>query len=517
MNDQLTTRLILPLALLGGLLLLIAGGSAWYVRDMQQRVAGPIGTSVASVRAAQELEISAREVRTHISRYLITGERKYLATVPQLQQRTAEALARAEQAAGTPEEDTLMRQVRRGYENFFTQYEKIQKNPPARGMYLSIMELIDDVLDREILDPAHAYLRLNEGMLARASEENQAAADRLTVGLLGLGLCGAVGGVLGGWALAAALRRSFQRTEERLRDAADRLDRAVLRDAEPLPEPPPADALERVHVSVSAVLRRLRRTERDALRAEQLAWVGQMAAGIAHEIRNPLMAMKLLVQAAADRPGGPRLSPRDFRVLEEEITRLELIVSGFLDFARPPRPDQRPVPARPLLEQVLDGVRTRAELQGVRLELDPPGDGVVLHADANQLRQVLYNLLFNALDAQPRGGRVRVGVEIESAPGEEPAAVLRVEDDGPGLPPALGENIFEPFVSTKESGLGLGLSICRRIAESHGGSVRAANRPDGGAVFAVRLPVARVADTPEPRPLAPARPAAAPLTNGERV
>jgi signal transduction histidine kinase len=255
------------------------------------------------------------------------------------------------------------------------------------------------------------------------------------------------------------------------------------------PEPSGDDTLERVSVSVSAVVKRLRQTERDALRAEQLAWVGQMAAGIAHEIRNPLMAIKLLVQTAADRPDGPSLRPRDFQVLEEEIVRLEAIVSGFLDFARPPRLDPRPVDVGELASHVAEGIRPRADLQGVAIHIDEPPEPVIASADPNQLRQVLLNLLFNALDAQPRGGEVQVAVRIDRSSPKDPQLQMTVADNGQGIPPSVGERIFEPFVSTKESGLGLGLSICRRIVEAHGGTLTVANRPTGGAVFTLRFPI----------------------------
>src|SRR4029078_645396 len=131
-----------------------------------------------------------------------------------------------------------------------------------------------------------------------------------------------------------AVGRNLIRTEATLRTTAETLDRAAKRTNDP--DAPPEDTLGRVSVSVSAVLQRLRDIERDALRAEQLAWVGQMAAGIAHEIRNPLTAIKLLVQAATDPRRSTGFRPRDLQVLEGEILRLEQIISTFLDFARPP-------------------------------------------------------------------------------------------------------------------------------------------------------------------------------------
>lgn len=507
MSPRVVARLTAPLAVVSLLLLVSAVGAAWYVRHLQQTVAGPIATSVASVRAAQELEISIRELIAQMNRYLVTGERKHLDPLPRLKRRTEQALADADKAAVTAEEQALMRRTRAGYEHFSGEYERVLKEPPAQGLYVRMAELTDTVLTDEVLDPAHEYLRLNEGVLAQASAANQALADRLTVGLVGLGVCGSAGGLLGGWAIAAAVRRSIVRTEGWLRETAALLDRAARAEEAGAPlAAAPGDPLERATASVSAVLRRLRETERAALRAEQLAWVGQMAAGIAHEVRNPLMAIKLLVQAAADRPGGSGFRPRDLRVLEEEIVRLEQIVSGFLDFARPPRPDARPVDVATLVCQTVDGVRARADLQGVAVEVRTPPGPAVAAVDPNQLRQVVYNLLFNALDAQPGGGRVAVSIEPRTEADDQPEVAVTVADAGPGLPADLGDRIFEPFVSTKEAGMGLGLSICRRIAEAHGGTLGAAAAPGGGAVFTVRLPVRPVASPAaadgRPHPLA---------------
>jgi two-component system sensor histidine kinase HydH len=512
MTPRIVTRLTIPIAAVSALLLGLAVVAAWYIEDMQERASGPIASSVASMMAARELEISTREVSVQWNRYLITLDREYLEKVPDLKHRITDALAKAETTSSTPEEKNLIRQIREGYDKFYKQYDTLlnspppqalaailsytvipeydreHHNPPTQGRYAEIIKLTDNILTKLILEPAHEYLRLNEEMLKQTSEENHLLARRLTNSVLAVGLCGSAGGLLAGWVIAATVRRSLRYTQQRLRDAARQLDAAVPGSTIE-PEPSSDDTLERVSVSVSAVVKRLRQTEKDALRAEQLAWVGQMAAGIAHEIRNPLMAIKLLVQTAADRPDGPSLRPRDFQVLEEEIVRLEAIVSGFLDFARPPRPDPRSLDVLELASHVVDGIRPRADLQGVAIFIEEPAEPVIASADPNQLRQVLLNLVFNALDAQPRGGEVRIAARIDRTNSKDPHLLMTVADEGQGIPPSVGERIFEPFVSTKESGLGLGLSICRRIVEAHGGTLSAANRQSGGAVFTLRFPI----------------------------
>lgn len=489
MTPQIATRLTIPIACVSALLLGLAVISAWYIQDMQERASGPIASSVASMAAARELEIITREVSVQCNRYLITHDDRYLEKVPDLKHRIEEALKNARAASITPAELDLINQIEEGYVAFYAEYDKQLKSPfPSQGLYPKLIELTDNVLAKQILEPAHEYLRLNEEMLKQANDTNQQLARRLTNSLLAVGLCGSAGGVLAGLVITMTVRRSIRHTQERLLDAARQLDAAVPGNAVE-PEPSTEDTLERVSVSVSAVVKRLRQTERDALRAEQLAWVGQMAAGIAHEIRNPLMAIKLLVQTAADRPDGSSLRPRDFQVLEEEIVRLEAIVSGFLDFARPPRPDPRPVDMVELAHHVADGIRPRADLQGVAIHVEEPPEPVIASADPNQLRQVLLNLVINALDAQPRGGAVRIAASLERGSAREPQLVIAVADDGPGIPPGVGEKLFEPFFSTKESGLGLGLSICRRIVEAHGGTIFASSSASGGAIFTLRFPI----------------------------
>lgn len=500
MQSRIVARLTAPVVAVSVSLIVVALGAAWYVRDSQRGVSVMMDSHVASVHAALELEISLREIHVQFDRYLITGERKHLDSVPRLRQRADEALADAEKLATTEQEQALMRRVKKGYRHFFAEYDRLEQTPPPQGVYAKVLELIDTVLAREILEPAREYLRVNEAMLTRATETNQELSQRITLGLVGLGVCGSVGGLLGGWVIAVSLRRSLLDTDRVLRDTAEQLGEAAHAPLA-LPATGTTDTtLQRVTAAAAAVLQRLKQTERDALRAEQLAWVGQMAAGIAHEVRNPLTVIKLLVQAATDPRRAVGFRPRDLRVLEGEILRLEQIISAFLDFARPPRPTKKTVATRELLDECLAGVATRAELQRVVVRLDAPPDLPDLDADPGQIKQVLYNLMFNALDVLATGGTIRVGVVVAGRPGREELTVC-VADTGPGLPAGLEGRLFDPFVSTKETGLGLGLSICKRIVEAHGGVIAATNSPTGGAVFTVTLPCAAVAPADVRRPM----------------
>lgn len=485
--NQMRARLTTPVSMVSLLLLIIATGAAWYIDRIQRSVSELLNNNVSSLRAAQELEVRIKETRTHLNRYLMTGDRKYLEAIPELKQRNDESLAAVEAVADTPTERQLFQRIQQGYRHFFKEYDKLMNQAATQGMLQRLIELDDNVMVKEIVEPAREYSRVNETALNQSLVENAKLTDRLSIALLGLGLCGAFGGVLGGWVMASTIRRSILHTEEQLLTTAVKLQEAIP--AQTL-RPTPVrrgsqNPIEEVTRSASAVLSRLKRTEQEALRAEQLAWVGQMAAGIAHEVRNPLMTIKLLVQTIAESSAAEGIQPKQMHVLEEEIVRLEQIISTFLDYARPPRLERKLVEIGPLVGQVVDSVRNRADLQKVAIELQVPTQPIVAEIDGNQLRQVIYNLLFNALDAQASGGHLIVRIKADHGK----ALVLEVEDDGVGLPQQLGETIFEPFVSTKPSGLGLGLSICRRIVEGHGGTLRAASRDKGGSIFTLRVPL----------------------------
>jgi signal transduction histidine kinase len=165
---------------------------------------------------------------------------------------------------------------------------------------------------------------------------------------------------------------------------------------------------------------------------------------------------------------------------------MEHSLQTFLDFARPPKPERRLVNLHDLIASVLGLTRGRAEKQKVTVQVEAPAEPIHLIADAGQVQQVLVNLILNALDAMPGGGRLHLVVRVVAGWIE-----IDVTDNGPGIPAELLPRLFQPFVSGKDTGLGLGLAISLRIAEDHGGTIRVANQPGSGATFTIRLPGAR--------------------------
>lgn len=227
-----------------------------------------------------------------------------------------------------------------------------------------------------------------------------------------------------------------------------------------------------------------RDSDQKLLRAEQMMALGQVAAGVAHELRNPLTSIKGLVQVNQRDLEDRGMPAEDLAVIEHEIRRMERTLQTFLDFARPPKPDRRQADIATIIDRVLALVGGRARKQQVALHLLQPETPVVAEVDEDQIQQLLLNLVLNALDAMPQGGHV----EIELRQPQDRLVEILVRDTGPGIAPHILPKVFETFVSSKETGVGLGLPLSRRIAEDHGGSLAAYNLPLAGACFVLRLP-----------------------------
>ncbi len=240
---------------------------------------------------------------------------------------------------------------------------------------------------------------------------------------------------------------------------------------------------------------RVKLVESQALaeRNEKLASLGLLAASVAHEIRNPLTAIKaaLFIQQKKLRSGSPE--HEDVRVVEKEIVRLERIVNDFLLFARPADPEIAPIQASQPLKEVQALLTTPLSKAGIRLVREESAP-LNLKADLAQLKQVLINLVQNAADSTENGGTVTLRARRDRkrlTNGETDVVVLEVADNGRGIPPEVEKRLFDPFFTTKENGTGLGLSIAARMVEKQGGALQYQTRPNYGTTFGIILPEAK--------------------------
>ena len=247
----------------------------------------------------------------------------------------------------------------------------------------------------------------------------------------------------------------------------------------------PDDEVERGSILVFQDLSRVKRLEERVRRADQLASLGAMAAGMAHEIRNPLASVLTGVQILGSLPPGDPRAKRHTETIVQQITRVNRIVQDLLTLGRPAKPKVEPCAIdRPITQAVL-GLGSRASERGVNIVLEIPTPPPMAMMDDGQIQQVLLNLLLNAVEAMPAGGDLVVRAVERPETG-----TVRVEviDTGEGIPPENLSQVFTPFYSTKAQGSGLGLSVCNRIISDHGGQMELASTVGKGTTVTIELP-----------------------------
>jgi signal transduction histidine kinase len=238
---------------------------------------------------------------------------------------------------------------------------------------------------------------------------------------------------------------------------------------------------------------RVRLVESQALveRQEKLASLGMLAAGVAHEIRNPLTAIKawLFIQQKHLQPGTPEQT--DAEVIAKEITRLENLVKGVLLFARPSDPHFITVPADEPLRQVQTLLQPQLAKNHIKIGLAGEPVNAQVRIDPQQIQQVLINLIQNGADSIHGNGEVTLRARLDTkrlAEHVTEVVILEVTDSGKGIPPEVQKRLFDPFFTTKEGGTGLGLSIASRIVEKHGGALQYQTLMNQGTTFGIVLP-----------------------------
>ncbi len=247
----------------------------------------------------------------------------------------------------------------------------------------------------------------------------------------------------------------------------------------------------RTEAELQATDDRLQETIRAAARSEHLAALGRLASGVAHEIRTPLASLKLYLQSVQEEI---TISPEfneDFDIAMREVERIENTINHFLQFARPQQPVLGNVDLVQLVDEAMVVVRPRANHQDVAVQMHVAPDLCDISGDKRLLGEALVNILVNALDEMPGGGRLAIRIKNAGNPGTNMPgswAAIEVTDSGPGIPEPDIEKLFEPFYTTKASGSGLGLAIVRGTVQQHGGILRIRSTPGHGTTFTILLP-----------------------------
>lgn len=229
----------------------------------------------------------------------------------------------------------------------------------------------------------------------------------------------------------------------------------------------------------------LQESKYELVRSEKLAFTGRIAASIAHEIRNPLTNVTMSVQQikkAVNKPENPMA--KHVEIIERNTERINYLITELLNCARPPKLDIQPSHIHMILKNVLESANSKIRLQRIKVVNRFISDLPLIMVDRNQIERAFLNIVLNAIEAMPKGGKLAITTELKGS-----LVVLKVQDTGKGIPEKEIIRIFDPFFSSKSGGVGLGLTLCYGIIVSHGGTIEVKSKPKKGTIFIVSLPV----------------------------
>ncbi len=479
---SLRARILLLLAAL--VLTSMVGGvvAMWHTHRMDHLFTLVIDTDVIGLQAAEELETSLTRQKGLTTYFFLDGDPEWLTQLNQLDQAFNTWLKKARSLADTNKELGILNEIESNYLHYsfardqvIELYKKDEREAGAkrhwevRQEFFAIRELCDQ------------YKEIHQAKINLARTQSRAESRVINRMALVAIPCVLILGVLLGLVLIYQVLRPIQqlatgvtsgdigtRSPDEVKALRGRVDRLI-------------DHVDQTETQ-------LEESREHLLQAEKLAMVGKLAAGVAHTIRNPLTSVNMRLFSLERTLELSPTQQEDFEVISEEIHRLDTIVQNFLEFSRPPKLKMQKISPSDVVDMSLQLLRHRLESYRVQVEVERQRRLPQIEADPEQLKEALINLLVNAYEAVGDGGSIVIREEEGVAEPLGQVVVIRVSDNGPGIPESIQEKLFQPFFSTKEEGTGLGLSIAFRIVEEHGGWLSLKSREGGGATFVITLP-----------------------------
>jgi len=483
---------------------LLVGAEAIRSNLLERRALQALGESMSRTRTYAELETAMFDQTEIIWRYLsgmdVTARQEFRLAgqvVGYWQDRWAGEL-RPEEATLAESVKHIQQQIQDTGESIFRLYDRGEKQAAyamARQEIKGRLQPALTQLNRDIYRRARessvrgAYVRLQE-ILA-----NQ---ERVLLSIVVLTLAA---GLLGSWLISRSLARPLNELTRAMsvvgsgqlehpiitdsRDEVGDLARAFAGMTDKLRQS--RTDMERLNNQLESKIVQLQRTQAQLVQSEKLASIGEMSAAVAHGLRNPLASLRAAAQVVRHHPSAPS-SAEHLDAIIGEVDRLDRRISHLLSFSRPAPFHPMTESVRRLIENLLPAFSELLRERRVELQLDVPATLPEVRVDPMQLEQALVEIVSNALDAMPDGGRLRISASLDGASDSRDQVSIDVTDTGKGIPESVLPSVCEPFFTTRSEGTGLGLAIAKRYVEQNGGRLGIASRP-GATIVTVRLPV----------------------------
>lgn len=430
-------RIIAGFAIMAILSVLI-GYLAFVTTGNLQKISSAImKENVSSLKAAEELEIALLNQKGLVGNYLLDGNIVWLKTLEEKKKDFEIWFRNAQGVALTSEEKKILQDISSFYKTYDNQRNRTIKLYQAGNIIEARRILANDMKNSvdSVYQKCEDLLLVNEMLIAKAETSSKKNVIRMTV-LIWLTIIGTLGlGGIMGFFIA-------------------------------------------------------RKINEELVRSAKMASLGQLSATVAHEVRNPLTSIKMRIYSLQNQLKDKIDFKEDIQVIDEEINRLEGIVKNFLDFARPPNLSLQTCDIVKILGSVINLVKSKAESSNIRIENKIETPLPEIRVDKEQIRQVFLNIMLNAIEAMPKGGIVELTAHSDMYDKKSNGKLkIWIKDTGRGMGPDLKSKLFEPFISTKEQGTGLGLFIASRITKLHKGDIHIDSEPGKGATVTIELPL----------------------------
>lgn len=488
-NVSLATKI--STALIGLLLLAVISSvvaimSAYRFEAFQETL---VVENLASVRAAEELEIALLEQRGYVSSYVLDrGQGDWLERLSRKSSDFDYWLQQARVTARTDTERKLLdrlESVQNAYaekrDSVVTLFDSGNEEQARKLLLEDVVALYD-----QSYNLCEEFISINQQLVDDTSTQVRRQVEQVTVIVSATAIFTLVLGTALLWLFFTGVVFPLRRIADDARlfagnaqNASGDIGSDEMREL--------GHFVRLLMTNVEESRSDLEQSRSQLAQAEKLAAVGKLAASVAHEIRNPLTSMKMWLYSLRRAVGqNPDLQEK-ISIVSDETVRLENIVRQFLEFSRPPQMKLSRHPIGELLDKTLELLKYRIEEHNIRVIRQPEPVVPDVLADAEQLKQVLMNLIHNAVEAMEDGGEIRISVEPETRNGE-PVLAVRIADNGPGMSSDQYDRAFEPFFTTKSEGTGLGLCIAASIMARHGGGLTLEPSSAGGTECIVTIP-----------------------------
>lgn len=465
------------------IIVFIGGGCMlWYTRQIDTMVVSMVNKEFVLYKTAQDLELALTNQKGLLTYYLVDGDVKWLKLLGQYRQVFYQIIEQAERLELTPKQQKTIQVIAEKY-SVYTRAKDLaidnykKKNVP--GNISSVHEKQREAFFG-VLDLCHAFSQDQWKVIVTAEETSSLLSRNLRIVaftaivmfiLLGtlflLILFKDILGPIRGLAIETG-----SSPQESSRDEVDSL----------------THSLKGIMKDFGETSDELARSRKSLLQAERMVMVGELAAGVAHTIRNPFTSIKMRMFSLGRSLKLSQAQSEDLEVISDEIARIDRIVENFLEFARPPKLRL----SKRHLGDIVNSVKTlleyRLKAYNVELNSDFQPDLPKVTVDADRIKEALVNLVINACEAMETGGKIFITETRQRHPALGDVVAITVSDNGPGIPEAILSKVVTPFFTTKDDGSGLGLSIVARIAQEHDGQFIISSKPDQGTQCIILLP-----------------------------